>query len=46
MTAPYLHNGEAATLAMLLEVNHDRMGATSQLSPDEREALVAYLESL
>jgi cytochrome c peroxidase len=46
VTAPYLHNGEAATLAMLLEVNHDRMGATSQLSPDEREALVAYLESL
>jgi hypothetical protein len=30
----------------LLEANHDRMGATSQLSADDRDALVAYLESL
>jgi cytochrome c peroxidase len=45
-TAPYLHDGSAPTLAFLLETNHDRMGATSQPSADERDALVAYLESL
>jgi hypothetical protein len=46
VSAPYLHDGQARTLMALLETNHDRMGETSQLSRDEREALVAYLESL
>ncbi len=45
-TAPYLHDGSAPTLAYLLETNHDRMGVTSHLSPEERQALLAYLESL
>lgn len=45
-TAPYLHDGSASSLASLIESNHDRMGATNQLSADERHALVAYLESL
>jgi cytochrome c peroxidase len=46
LTAPYLHDGSAPTLETLIARNHDRMGATSQLSAGERRALVAYLESL
>ncbi|MFO0745841.1 MAG: hypothetical protein U1F43_09225 [Myxococcota bacterium] len=47
-TAPYFHDGSAPTLrAVLTERNlHDRMGHTSQLSPADVDALVAYLERL
>jgi YVTN family beta-propeller protein len=47
-TAPYLHDGSAATLQEVL-VEHNpsnRHGSTSQLSPAEIEDLVAYLLSL
>ena len=47
-TAPYLHDGSAATLhEVLVEHNPaDRHGKTSQLSPQELEDLLAYLLSL
>jgi cytochrome c peroxidase len=45
-TAPYYHDGSAATLAELIEKNGNRMGNTSHLSPQERADLVAYLERL
>ncbi len=47
-TAPYLHDGSAATLReVLLEGNHhDQHGRTSQLSADEINDLAAYLLSL
>jgi len=45
-TPPYLHDGSAATLEELLRTNADRMGNTSQLHDDEREALAAYLRVL
>ncbi|WP_437291892.1 hypothetical protein [Sorangium sp. So ce406] len=43
---PYLHDGRAATLAQLIEQNADWMGKTSHLSPEDRAALVAFLETL
>jgi len=45
-TAPYFHDGSQATLEDLVRTNRDRMGNTSQLSADERAALVAYLRTL
>ncbi len=45
-TAPYFHDGSAATLTLLINDNRDRMGKTSQLSQAERDALIAYLETL
>ena len=45
-TGPYLHDGSAPTLASVIDVNGDRMGKTSQLSADDKAALVAYLETL
>jgi len=45
-TAPYLHDGSAATLEELLSSNGDRMGNTKQLSDDQRTALAAYLRVL
>jgi hypothetical protein len=45
-TPPYLHDGSAATLSELVEHNGDRMGHTTQLSAEDRAALVAYLETL
>jgi YVTN family beta-propeller protein len=47
-TAPYLHDGSAATLhEVLVEHNpHDRHGKTSHLSPRELDDLLAYLSSL
>lgn len=45
-TAPYFHDGSAATLEDLLRTNRDRMGSTNQLSEDERNALAAYLRTL
>jgi cytochrome c peroxidase len=46
--APYLHDGRAGSLRSLwLEHNPaDRHGVTSPRSPDEIDALVAYLETL
>ena len=46
LTAPYFHDGSAKTLEDVVEHNQDRMGKTSQLSSDERRALVAYLRTL
>jgi cytochrome c peroxidase len=47
-TAPYLHDGSAATLREVLTTAnpHDRHGKTSHLSSAEIDDLVAYLESL
>jgi cytochrome c peroxidase len=47
-TAPYLHDGSAVSLMdMLTTLNKDnKHGNTSQLSDDDRKALVAYLLSL
>ena len=45
-TAPYFHDGRTPTLAALIAQNGDRMGRTTQLSEDQRAALVAYLETL
>ena len=47
-TAPYLHDGAAATLEDVLTVfnRHDRHGVTSHLCPEDIAALVAYLLSL
>lgn len=44
--APYFHDGRASTLEKLIELNGDRMGKTSHLSAEDREALVAYLRTL
>jgi DNA-binding beta-propeller fold protein YncE len=40
-TAPYFHNGQAATLAEVLE--HPEHGETAGLTPLEKEQLIAYL---
>jgi cytochrome c peroxidase len=45
-TAPYYHDGSAATLADLVEHNGDHMGKTSHLDAADKAALVAYLETL
>ncbi|MFO0617612.1 MAG: c-type cytochrome [Polyangiaceae bacterium] len=45
-SAPYFHDGSAATLEALIENNGARMGTTGGLSPDDRDALVAYLRTL
>jgi hypothetical protein len=45
-TAPYFHDGRASSLEVLIEQNGDRMGHTSQLSPEDRAALVAFLRTL
>jgi mono/diheme cytochrome c family protein len=45
-TAPYFHDGRFATLEELVERNRDRMGHTSQLGPEDRAALVAYLRTI
>ena len=47
-TAPYLHDGSAATLREVL-VDHnpaDRHGGTSHLTPGQLDALISYLLSL
>jgi len=46
VTAPYFHDGSAATLEDVLLQNHDRMGTTSHLTAEERAALIAYLSAL
>ena len=46
-TAPYLHDGSAATLTDVLTANQgDQHGTTSGLSQSELEALAAYLRTL
>jgi cytochrome c peroxidase len=45
-TAPYFHDGSAATLEDLVDKNQDRMGRTVNLSTDERAALIAFLRTL
>ena len=45
-TAPYFHDGRYATLEQLLTDNLDRMGQTTQLSPDDLRALAAFLRTL
>ncbi|MEP7123768.1 MAG: c-type cytochrome [Byssovorax sp.] len=45
-TAPYYHDGRASTLEALIAGNEDRMGKTSQLSEEDRAALVAFLRTL
>lgn len=45
-TAPYYHDGSAASLEELVEKNGTRMGKTSHLSAPDRAALVAFLRTL
>jgi cytochrome c peroxidase len=47
-TGPYFHDGSARTLRDVLTTGNpgDRMGRTSQLSPADVDALVAYLDTL
>lgn len=47
-TAPYLHDGSAATLREVLTTRnpHDRHGKTSNLSPQDIDDLAAYVLSL
>ncbi|HVY46420.1 MAG TPA: hypothetical protein VHB21_11100, partial [Minicystis sp.] len=45
-SAPYFHDGHAATLAALVAEDHDRMGLTDRLSPGDQAALVAYLATI
>ncbi len=48
-SAPYFHDGSAPTLRTVVEFAADgnmKMGDTSMLSNDEKDALVAYLMSL
>lgn len=45
-TAPYFHDGSAATLEDLVRDNGTRMGNTASLSAEERAALVAYMRTL
>ena len=45
-TPPYYHDGSAPSLTALVDDNHNRMGQTKHLSPQDRAALVAYLETL
>jgi cytochrome c peroxidase len=44
--APYFHDGSAPSLFYLIETNHDRMGHTSHLGRADRDALIAFLETL
>jgi DNA-binding beta-propeller fold protein YncE len=47
-SAPYLHDGSAATLREVLTTRNagDRHGTTSDLSPEELDDLLAYLRAL
>jgi mono/diheme cytochrome c family protein len=45
-SAPYFHDGRYQTLSDVLSGSDGKMGHTSQLSPDDREALEAYLQRL
>ena len=47
-TAPFLHDGRAATLREVLTTYNleDRHGKTSRLSPEDIDALIAFLKTL
>ena len=45
-TGPYFHDGRYRSLRDLLEATRDDMGHTSQLSPQDLEALAAYVRAL
>lgn len=45
-SAPYFHDGRYPTLVAMLRDEHMKMGQTDHLSPDELDALAAYLETL
>ena len=45
-TAPYYHDGSAATLEELLRLNTNRMGHTSSLTEEDARDLAAYLRTL
>jgi mono/diheme cytochrome c family protein len=45
-TGPYFHDGRYPTLEALLADNYDRMGQTTQLSPEDLRALATYLRTL
>jgi len=45
-SAPYFHDGRFASLEELIAKNGDQMGKTSQLSEDEKKALIAFLRRL
>jgi cytochrome c peroxidase len=45
-TAPYFHDGRYASLHELLVGASGRMGKTAQLSPEDLDALEAYLKTL
>ena len=45
-SAPYFHDGRFGSLQEMLRATDGRMGRTRHLSPPERDALIAYLESL
>ena len=45
-SAPYLHDGRAATLRDVFAITGDRMGVTSDLSQQELDDLVRYLQEL
>lgn len=46
LTGPYLHDGSASSLEQLLALTDGKMGQTGKLSADEKDALLAYLQSL
>ena len=45
-SAPYFHDGRYATLEQMLDAGDHSMGHSTQLTRDQRRALVAYLETL
>ena len=45
-SAPYFHDGRFSSLEELLAATDGRMGTTARLSKPDRQALIAYLESL
>lgn len=45
-TPPYYHDGHAATLDDVVNLNNNRMGRTNHLSRDDRAALIAFLRTL
>jgi mono/diheme cytochrome c family protein len=46
LTAPYLHDGSAATLEQVLDRTANTMGHAGSLQPGQRADLIAYLRSL
>ena len=46
LTAPYLHDGSAATLVDVLARTAGQMGNTAAMTPAERADLVAFLQTL